>query len=1306
MKKIYNTITCLLFIGILLPSNILVFGDKTEAIYSQATDTELHVSLNIGSIELGQRNIGGEEFVELTVDGAHKSQVIGAPALPMVNSLIEIPYGAEPRIEIIAKSFIDYNLDEIGLAGRIYPTQESVSKSQEQSSVTFYLDEEIYSQNSFTSESIATINDVGTMRALRIGNLMISPIQYNPSQAQLRVYDRIDLIVHFDGANLTKTNQQKKIYYSPYFESIYNQISNYNPNTRFDDMINDPVTYVIITSPIFLNSLNNFIDWKTQKGFNVVIGNTAEIGSSTSAIKNFIEDLYDNPSDGMTAPSFVLFVGDVAQVPSYNGTTGSHVTDLYYVDMTGDMIQDIFHGRFSANNLSQLNAQISKTLEYEKYEMPDPSYLEEVLMVAGVDASYASTYGNGQINYGNDYYFNSAHGISTHTYLYPASDAGGAAAAIIQDYSEGVGFANYTAHCSPAGWADPSFTTSDVSGLYNYNQYNLMIGNCCTSTAFDQESFGEAVLRAENKGAVGYIGGTNNTYWNEDYWWGVGNGNITANPSYNSTGPGAYDCSFHENGEENWAVVNSTVMLAGNLAVVEAGTSLVDYYLEIYHLMGDPSLSTYFGIPSTNSVYHDTFVPIGSESLTISALPHSYIGISMNGQILGSGTADESGTAEINLSNVSVPGTALVVVTGQNLQPHLSEILIASPDGPYVMVDNYSFTSGSVVDTDVIEFGETVNLTINLENVGNGDAVDTNLNLSTDDPYITITNGSSNFNLGSNNSFTSDGLEFIVDDNIPNNYSFQIACSISSGDEIWESMLNFTAFAPEIEVDSIIGNLEPGIPASLSINLWNLGGSDIHSPVVEIIGDSYVTVNSSSFSNAYVWMPGGMEVLDFNVSVSPNTPIGHLADFAVNIYSYQPPTTDYNGVVTFSLPVGQVISNFEDGFNSNIDWELACSGLGCESWGPSTDDANSGSSSAASGAIDNNQTSSMSVTLDVTADGEIDFFYRVSAEYSTSGNYFYDGLKFYIDGSLIGEYQTPTNGQSNWTNVNYPVSAGTRTFTWSYVKDGGGGSTDCINTDCEDRAYVDDITFPPAAVESDSVFGDLNGDMQVNILDAIVLVNVVLGQEDSYNADLNGDGVVNILDVVQIVNLILGNRGADATSATLIRNIDSMSISTDGYISAIEMTLDHGSDFSIDLSTDALVAEYVTDGNRTHLIIVAPESDELFSYSGSFDIADVQVASAAGLIDVAEPQALSIRSAYPNPFNPTTTVAFELPAESEVSVVVYDMVGREVAMLGSGMYSAGYHAVTWNADSFSSGIYFVRVADQVSSATQKLILIK
>ena len=76
-----------------------------------------------------------------------------------------------------------------------------------------------------------------------------------------------------------------------------------------------------------------------------------------------------------------------------------------------------------------------------------------MVLVAGVDAGMAPTYGNGQINYGTDNYFNVAHNLTIHNYLYGSgspitSDMTGASAAIIADVSAGVGFANYTAHCA------------------------------------------------------------------------------------------------------------------------------------------------------------------------------------------------------------------------------------------------------------------------------------------------------------------------------------------------------------------------------------------------------------------------------------------------------------------------------------------------------------------------------------------------------------------------------------------------------------------------------------------------------------------------------------------------------------------------------------------------------------------------------------------------------------------------------------------------------------------------------------------
>jgi hypothetical protein len=288
---------------------------------------------------------------------------------------------------------------------------------------------------------------------------------------------------------------------------------------------------------------------------------------------------------------------------------------------------------------------------------------------------------------------------------------------------------------------------------------------------------------------------------------------------------------------------------------------------------------------------------------------------------------------------------------------------------------------------------------------------------------------------------------------------------------------------------------------------------------VSVSGDSYVTINNSSFSNAYSVEVGMEAILDINVTISPSAPIGHLAEFTMTVLANlgEGPVT----TTTFSVPVGQVTANFEAGLGS-LDWDLSCSGIGCADWGVDNMEANSGSSSAQSGAIGNSQSSSISVTLDVTADGEIDFYYKVSAEYSSSGSYFYDGLEFYIDNTLKGQYQSTTGGGSPWTNVSYDVTEGEHTFRWTYVKDGGGGSTDCDNTECEDAAWVDDITFPPAYMESEGTPGDVNMDGIINILDVIVIINMILGVEDENAlADLNGDGSINIQDIILVINLIL-----------------------------------------------------------------------------------------------------------------------------------------------------------------------------------------
>ncbi len=88
------------------------------------------------------------------------------------------------------------------------------------------------------------------------------------------------------------------------------------------------------------------------------------------------------------------------------------------------------------------------------------------------------------------------------------------------------------------------------------------------------------------------------------------------------------------------------------------------------------------------------------------------------------------------------------------------------------------------------------------------------------------------------------------------------------------------------------------------------------------------------------------------------------------------------------------------------------------------------------------------------------------------------------------------------------------------------------------------------------------------------------------------------------------------------------------------------------------------------------------------------------------PQAFQLHQNYPNPFNPTTTITFDLPVTSFVSLKIFDVVGREVAVLANGIQSAGFKSVSFDADNFASGIYLYRLAAGGYVATKKLILMK
>ncbi len=690
MKKAFTIllyfVCTLLIAGNPNKSNLI---SKNSLVLTDNQPTQFNATNYLTEYHFISVNTSRGTFSQLVCPGYASGNSYGKPSLPVKNELIEIPYGATPQINIISYDIETIPLSNLGIMDKIIPAQPPVSKNTQPENVVFQYNETYYNTDAFNENDLISIEKVGTARGVQMGSILISPFKYNPALHILKVYKNIKFEVKFLNADLITTNQIKQKSYSVYFESVYHSMINYIAPQAKDLITKYPVKYVIVSDPMFQSSLQPFIQWKTRKGFTVIEAytNNAAVGTTTTSIKAYLQGLYTAGTATNPAPTFVLFVGDVAQIPTFNGTsTGTHVTDLYYTTFDGatDNIPDMYFGRFSATTVAQLTPQIDKTLEYEQFTMPSPSYLDTVVMVAGVDVTGSGgnspTYANGQINYGTNNYFNAAHSIVSKTYLWPQTDNSATDALIRADIGKGVGYANYTAHCSTTGWADPSFQTSDIASMTNNHKYGLLVGNCCQSNKFDDAAcFGETMLRTPNKGAVGYIGGSDYSYWDEDYYWGVGaRSSIVANPTYDAANLGGYDRMFHDTGipKTEWFYTNYQMIYAGNLAVQQSTSTMKKYYWEMYQLMGDPSVMTYFGFPNALIATYNNPVTVGTNTLTVTTQPYAYVAISIHNNLLDAKLSDSLGVAILSFPAFTSPDTADVVVTKQNYSPYIGTLEI------------------------------------------------------------------------------------------------------------------------------------------------------------------------------------------------------------------------------------------------------------------------------------------------------------------------------------------------------------------------------------------------------------------------------------------------------------------------------------------------------------------------------------------------------------------------------------------------------------------------------------------------------
>ena len=663
--------------------------------------TSLRATFSYGSIESIEVPTERGAFSEIAIEGTYASGEIGTPELPASHQLLAVPFGATPRVTVTNYTTTDYRLSDYGI-GTLIPHQPSVRKDQRPEDVEFVYNAAAYqSSRSLASAPEATIEVQGTMRGIRIGSLVINPVSYNPTSNTLRVFNDIEVEVSFDGADRAETERMLLSTYSPYFDIVYKQMFNYRQimdvYDDHPDLMAYPVHMIVVTPENYISALQPWLDWKTQKGFYINVVTTAQAGGNYNAIKTYVQNLYNQGVNQGATPTFLILVGDVAQVPNTTGSSTQKVTDLYYGSIDGDYFPDMFYSRMSAENTNQLTAIINKILQYEQYTMPDPTYLNNVTLIAGWDSYWTARVGAPTINYATTYYYNTAHGFNeVHSHVNQSQYAG-----CYNALSTGIGFVNYTAHGDNNMWYQPQFTNSNVNQLTNTNKYFLAMGNCCLSGNFGYSStcFGEAMIRAENKAAYSYIGSCPNTYWYEDYYFGVGATNVfSQTPTLTNSATGVYDGIWMD---DTYHTVSSMTFL-GNLAVCYASTggyqtsSNPTYYWQAYHVLGDGSIMPYRVQPTPNNVSHASTFPSGATSFQVSAQEGSYVAISQNNVLKGVALVPASGTVNVPVATGITSGQVRIVVTKPQRQPYIQDINVSTSQSFTITVSANPTNGGTV----------------------------------------------------------------------------------------------------------------------------------------------------------------------------------------------------------------------------------------------------------------------------------------------------------------------------------------------------------------------------------------------------------------------------------------------------------------------------------------------------------------------------------------------------------------------------------------------------------------------------------
>ncbi|MBN1632751.1 MAG: T9SS type A sorting domain-containing protein [Ignavibacteria bacterium] len=543
MKSLFRTI----FVLIILTS-VSFAGIPPEGVKLTKVGNSYVIDFNIPVSKTTSVKVENNIYTKIEIPEYGITSVVGQPMLPQISFFLMIGKNENtPAIKVLSQ---DKSLTV--LKNSIYPVQPPREKVPNKV-YPFVIDENYYNTKGSINEPFAVVSEPFILGGAKSVMVTIFPYIYNPSTNELYTTSKGSFKIELSTAPVIGFSPRPAM--DEFFSSAF---VNYEmQNTKGTN------NYLIITTPALESGLTPFVTHKQGLGFNVTVVNTTVTGTTNTAIKTYIQNLYNNIN---TRPEFILLVGDVPDIPCWTGGgTGSPNTDWNYALLEGnDLWVDAFLGRFPVLNLTQLSNIINKTIYMESSVN---SLWKKNVFMASTDNH---TITEGTHNFVIDSFF-IPNNFTVNTKLY--SYYGATTQQVSQSIDSGKIFAVYSGHGSNTSWADgPPFSQANVNALNNTIFPYVYSFACITGTFhLTTECFAETWIRSPKAGVI-FWGSSVNSYWDED------------DILERRIGRAMFTDNLKRNAE---SFVKGKIYLVQHFGSM---TGMMQRYIEMYNCMGDPSI--------------------------------------------------------------------------------------------------------------------------------------------------------------------------------------------------------------------------------------------------------------------------------------------------------------------------------------------------------------------------------------------------------------------------------------------------------------------------------------------------------------------------------------------------------------------------------------------------------------------------------------------------------------------------------------------------------------------------------------------